>query len=372
MKLLTVNVGSSSVRLSAFSMEHGEQRRVATYHGAQDPSKANAVLSEVLSDWNLDSFDAVVHRIVHGGRTLVKPCLLDAGIEAQMLDLAELAPLHQPAALAWIKACREALGESVPQVAVFDTAFFAELPEVAASYALPRALCAKYGVRRYGFHGLAHQNMWRQWCLLHKRTEGDGRLITLQLGSGCSMAAIKHGQPLDTSMGFSPLEGLVMATRSGDIDPGLLTFLQRNEGLTAVQLEQLLNEQSGLLGLSGTSGDMHRLMMSDDANARLAVAAFCYRARKYLGAYFAVLGGADAIVFGGGIGEHAAAIRRNILTGMEWCGIKLDDQANDATVGHGGRISANDSAVEVWVVQVDEAEILASEAMSILPMAGNQ
>jgi len=372
MKLLTVNVGSSSVRLSAVLMEHGKPRRVATHHGAQNSSRAPAVLSEVLSDWNLASFDAVVHRIVHGGRTLAKPCLLDAGIEAQILDLVELAPLHQPAALAWIKACREVLGASVQQVAVFDTAFFTELPEVAASYALPRALCAKYGVRRYGFHGLAHQAMWRQWCLLRMHTEGNGRLITLQLGSGCSMAAIKDGRALDTSMGFSPLEGLPMATRCGDIDPGLLTFLQRNEGMTAAQLERLLNEQSGLLGLSGTSGDMQRLLTAEDANARLAVAAFCYRARKYLGAYFAVLGGADAIVFGGGIGEHAAAIRRNILTGMEWCGIKLDDQANSETIAHGGRISADDSAVEVWVVQVDEAEVLASEAMSILPLAGNQ
>jgi len=186
------------------------------------------------------------------------------------------------------------------------------------------------------------------------------------------MAAIKHGRPLDTSMGFSPLEGLLMATRCGDIDPGLLTFLQRNEGMTAAQRERFLNEQFGLLGLSGTSGDVHRLLTADDASARLAVAAFCYRARKYIGAYFAVFGGADAIVFGGGIGEHAAAIRRNILTGMEWCGIKLDDQANSETIGHSGRISADDSAVEVWVVQVEEAEILVSEAMSILPLAGNQ
>ena len=372
MKLLTVNVGSSSVRLSVFSIGEAKPTCVASYHGKQDASKALAVLREVLRDWQLAGVDAVAHRIVHGARLLVKPCLIDRDIEAQIRALAELAPLHHPAALAWIKACHELLGASVPQVAVFDTAFFAELPEVAASYALPHALCAKYGFRRYGFHGLAHQAMWQQWCALRTHTQAKARLISLQLGSGCSIAAVKDGQALDTSMGFSPLEGLVMATRCGDIDPGLLSYLLRNEGLTAAQLDRLLNEQSGLLGLSGSSADMHRLLLTDDANARLAIAVFCYRARKYLGAYFAVLGGADAIVFGGGIGEHAAAIRRHILTGMEWCGITLDERANDATIGDVGRISAHDSPVEVWVLPVDEAEILCSEAMSILPMLGNR
>jgi acetate kinase len=308
----------------------------------------------------------VAHRVVHGGQRFKEPCLLDAEAERAIAELAELAPLHNPAALRWIRACREVLGPEVPQAGVFDTAFFAGLPEVAATYALPGDLSRRHGIRRFGFHGLAHQSMGRRWRALRPDVEQGGRVISLQLGSGASVTAVDRGDPRDTSMGFSPLEGLVMATRSGDVDAGVLTFLQRVEGLSADALEEMLNRSSGLLGVSGFSSDMRELLASEAPAARLAVELYCYRARKYLGAYLAVLGGADAVLFGGGVGEHAASVRERILTGLEWCGIALDAEANRAATGQEARISAPESRTEVWVLPVDEATILAQEAAALL------
>ncbi|MBT9613627.1 MAG: acetate/propionate family kinase, partial [Burkholderiales bacterium] len=215
-------------------------------------------------------------------------------------------------------------------------------------------------------HGLAHQAMCRRWQALRPDIAGGGRVISFQLGAGCSITASERGIACDTSMGFSPLEGLVMATRSGDVDPGLVTYLQQAEGLSAEQVAQLLNHQSGLLGVSGLSGDMRKLLATDDPHARLAVALYCYRARKYLGAYLAVLGGADAILFGGGVGENAAAVRAAILDGFEWAGMRIDAAANLAATGREGCISAADSRVQAWVVPVDEAQILAQEALAVV------
>jgi acetate kinase len=306
----------------------------------------------------------VAHRVVHGGAHLTSTRRIDAEVEAEIERLAPLAPLHNPVALAWIGVCREVLGTDVSQVAVFDTAFYAKLPEVAATYALPRELGAKHRLRRYGFHGLAHQALWLRWRELRPDLPDGGRVISFQLGAGCSVTAIAHGQPLDTSMGFSPLEGLVMATRSGDVDPGLVTHLQRVERLSASDAERLLNERSGLLGVSGVSGDMRKLVGSDDPRARLALQLYCYRARKYLGAYLMVLGGADAILFGGGVGEHAATVRAGILEGLDWAGIRLDAAANAANTGREGRISDTGSRTEAWVIPVDEARLLAREAFA--------
>jgi acetate kinase len=287
-------------------------------------------------------------------------------VEAEIERLAPLAPLHNPLALAWIRACREQLGAELPQVAVFDTGFYARLPEVARTYALPYTLMRKLIVRRYGFHGLAHEAMWRRWRALRS---ADKCVISLQLGAGCSITAVCNGAPVDTSMGFSPLEGLVMATRAGDVDPGLLLYLQRAEGMTPERLEKLLNEESGLLGVSGASSDMRALLTSSDPQARLAVDLYCYRARKYIGAYLATLGGADAILFGGGVGEHAPAVRAKILDSMQWAGIVLDAARNDAAIGTEARISDLNSKVEVWVVPVDEAVILAQAAQAVLGQA---
>jgi acetate kinase len=249
--------------------------------------------------------------VVHGGTRLTASCWLDRDAEREIERLAPLAPLHNPHALAWIAACRAQFGRAVPQAAMFDTAFFASLPRFASTYALPAALTGHGELRRFGFHGLAHQSMLAAWG------QGQGRLITVQLGSGCSIAAIRDSQAVDTSMGFTPLEGLVMSTRSGDVDPGLLLHLQVAGGHSAERLAEVLSHQSGLLGLSSRSSDMRALLAADDPASALAIEIYCYRVRKYIGAYLAALNGADAILFGGGVGENAPAIRERILSDLD-------------------------------------------------------
>ncbi len=257
---------------------------------------------------------------------------------------------------------RRLLGEQVTQVAVFDTEFYQSLPEVAASYALPRELCQRHGIRRYGFHGIAHRAMWHRWREIRPEIKDGGRVISVQFGSGCSITAIDSGVPADTSMGFSPLEGLVMATRSGDLDPAVITFLQSEAELSAEEIERILNKQRGLLGLSGDSSDM-RVLDSVSPEAHLAVDLYCYRVRKYIGAYLAVLGGVDAILFGGGVSENSSRVRARILQGMEWLGMELDQVHNDNSAGKEMYISAAEGQSEVWVIPVDEAGVMAREAL---------
>lgn len=365
--LVTVNTGSSSVRMAAFSCEEGRSLSLrAVEHHVMADCDETEVLRQFLSANVPGGVVAVAHRIVHGGRQLVKSCLLNEAAEREIARLAQLAPLHNLMALRWITAARSLLGGRIPQVGVFDTAFYTGLPEVARTYAIPRALADRNEIRRYGFHGLAHQAMWRRWQTLHPDHAHESRIITLQLGSGCSVTAIEGGLPQDTSMGFSPLEGLVMATRSGDVDPAMISFLQRVEHWSPEDVDRVLSSESGLLGLSGISGDMRELLCTDDQHARLAVDLYAYRARKYIGAYLAVLGGADAIVFGGGVGEHAPAVRAAILKNMEWAGVRLDAAANEIVVAKEGRISHPDSRIEVWVLPVDEQQILALEALAVI------
>lgn len=370
MNVLTVNTGSSSVRLAAFAVQDGRQTLLASDRKDRNEGSPAEVLRGFIDAHGLDSIAAIAHRVVHGGARLISSRLIDAAVEAEIDRLSVLAPLHNPVALAWIRGCREHFGARVPQVGVFDTAFFATLPAEAATYALPAALSRRHGIRRYGFHGTAHEAMWRRWRQLRPDLAGGGRVISLQLGAGCSITAVDQGEPKDTSMGFSPLEGLVMATRSGDLDPGLVTFLQTAEGLSAGDCARLLNEQSGLLGLSGVSDDIRAVLERDDPPARLAVDVYCYRARKYIGAYLAVLRGADGILFGGGVGEHVAAVRERILAPMDWCGLALDRAANRSTIGREGRISAPHSRIDVWVVPTDEASLLADAAVEVLRAAG--
>lgn len=363
--ILTINNGSSSMRLALFEW-HAQDgvRLLAAAQHARDDNDPQAMLQHFLEANGVARPSMVAHRVVHGGEYFSASCLLDAAAEREIERLALLAPLHNPVALAWIRAARTLLGAGVPQVGVFDTAFYASLPVLARTYAIPADLARKHALRRYGFHGLAHQSMARHWRQLHPA--GAARVISLQLGAGCSITASLGGKPLDTSMGFSPLEGLMMATRSGDIDAGLVTFLQRQEGLTPQQTETLLNQHAGLLGVSGISADMAKLLESDDPKATLAVDLYCYRARKYVGAYLAVLGGADAVVFGGGVGENAPAIRARILAGLEWAGLAIDAEANAAATGTQARISRSDSPIEVWVLPVNEAVILAEQAVAVV------
>lgn len=320
---------------------------------------------------SLAEIDGVGHRVVHGGEVFRSSVRVDDRVLEALQDMIHLAPLHNPYNLKGIQAVRELLGTGVPQVAVFDTAFHASLPEQAYLYAIPYSLYRRYKVRRFGFHGTSHRYVaWR-----YRRITGvpreKVRIVTLHLGNGCSACAIEGGRSVDTSMGFTPLEGLVMGTRSGDLDPALLEYIGAREGMGPVEVQGLLNRQSGLLGLSGLTHDMRDLLAEiaehDDRRARLAVSVFCYRVRKYLGAYLAALGGADAIVFAGGIGENSPDIRRWILEGMEWFGLSLDDEANAAAVGgRTARISTEGSRLAAWVIPTDEELLIARDTCRVV------
>lgn len=363
--VLTVNAGSSSVRLALHRAQGRTLDACAGVHHDRDAGPPVALLRDFIAAHATAAVDLVAHRVVHGGPRFGAPQRIDGEVESEIERLSALAPLHHPAALAWIHACRDEFGAGVEQVAVFDTAFHAGLPATAAGYALPHALAERHGLRRYGFHGIAHRALWSRWCTLRPDLPDGGRLVTLQLGAGCSVCAIERGRSVDTSMGYSPLEGLMMATRCGDVDPAVLIALQREAGLAPAEVERLLATQSGLLGVSGLSADMRVLLASDDARSRLAVDMFCHRARKVLGAYLAVLRGADGIVFGGGIGENAPAVRERILDVFEWAGLALDAAANAACAGREACIIRADSRIQVWVVPVDEASELATQALSL-------
>jgi acetate kinase len=300
--------------------------------------------------------------VVHGGDQFRESVVIDDEVMAGIDRLADLAPLHNPGSIAGIKGMRTVMGAHIPMVAVFVTAFHRSIPPHAATYAIGLDLARKHGIRRYGFHGIAHASLAGICAVAANRPLAQLRLITLQLGNGCSATAIEGGRSVDTSMGFTPLEGLVMGTRSGDLDPAVIGHLVRREGLSVDEVECLLNERSGLLGLSGLSGDMRELLNEaggkPESRAALAVDLFCYRVRKYIGAYLAVLGGADALVFCGGIGEHAPAIRARICEGMDWCGLRLDPLLNEAAVkivpGDAMKISEEGAPLACYVAGVDE------------------
>ena len=312
--------------------------------------------------------DAVAHRVVHGGDLFTGATVIDEKTLARIESLDDLAPLHNPAAVSGIHAARKIFGSTVPMAAVFDTAFHHTIPETAAMYAIPYDLAAKHRIRRYGFHGMAHQYSMLRYAALTGASPDQVKLVTLHLGNGASACAIRDGRSIDTSMGFTPLEGLVMGTRSGDLDPALVSFLARKENVDAAEVERWLNQRSGLLGLSGQSNDMRELLSryENDQRARLAIDVFCYRARKYLGAYLAVLGGAEAVVFSGGIGENAPAIRESICRGMVWCGLQLDKKKNNAAIGVATAIAAPDARIDAYVIPSDEEAVIAAEAAWLL------
>ena len=307
--------------------------------------------------------DAVAHRVVHGGNLFTAATVIDDETLVRIESLDDLAPLHNPAAVSGIHAARKIFGSTAPMAAVFDTAFHHTLPETAATYAIPYDLAAKHGIRRYGFHGMAHQYSMLRYAALSGVSPEQTKLVTLHLGNGSSACAIRGGRSIETSMGFTPLEGLVMGTRSGDLDPALVTFLVRKENIDAAEVERWLNHRSGLLGLSGRSNDMRDLLSryGSDRRAGLAIDVFCHRARKYLGAYLAVLGSAAAVVFSGGIGENAPAVREMICAEMEWCGLRLDKDKNNAAVGVEAAIGGTDARIGAYVIPSDEEAIIAAE-----------
>lgn len=316
----------------------------------------------------LRELDAVGHRVVHGGDRFKAAVRIDADTVAAIEACNELAPLHNPASVSGIRAAHAVLGPDVPMVAVFDTSFHQTLPEHAATYAIPYELARRHRIRRYGFHGLAHRYLALRYGEIVGTSPDRVNIITLHLGNGCSMCAIQGGRSIDTSMGFTPLEGLVMGTRAGDLDPALVGYLSRKEDVPVGEVEAWLNERSGLLGVSGRSYDMRELLAHarEDARTRLAVDLFSYRARKYLGAYLATLGGAEAIVFSGGIGENAPLVRANICEGMQWCGLELDPGRNEALVGAEGRISPPNARIHAYVIPSDEELLIARDTASVI------
>ena len=403
MKVLTINCGSSTLKfrlLEIFPLDSGRERwlargivdRIGTRGTLEFTAENGGALSqpvEVLDhgeaaartiEWlgstgllEPEGIEALGHRVVHGGDRFVEPTLLDEEVVEALEALTELAPLHNGPSLRAIRAARALLGSAVPMVATFDTAFHATLPDRASRYAIPPELAKKHGIRRYGFHGLAHRYMTERYAAITSSPVEQPKLVTLQLGNGCSAAAVEGGRSVDTSMGLSPLEGLMMGTRSGDVDPSLAGFLARREDVEIEEAEGWLNQRSGLLGVSGRSKDMRELLEAEnrgDTRAALAIEMFCYRVRKQIGAYLAALGGADAVIFGGGIGENAPPVRARVCAGLEWCGLQLDEKRNAKAVGIEAKISQSGSRMDAYVVSVNEEEIIARDTVHCLHEAG--
>jgi acetate kinase len=314
---------------------------------------------------------AVGHRVVHGGERFTSSVLITDEVLRGIEDCIELAPLHNPANIQGIVAARTTLGSALPQVAVFDTAFHQTLPEQAFLYALPYQLYRRHRIRRYGFHGTSHRYVAYRYRKLKGIARDATNIITLHLGNGCSIAAIKGGNSIDTSMGFTPLEGLVMGTRSGDLDPSIVDLIGTKEGLSSSEVESLLNKQSGLLGISGLTDDMRELLAEahehDDRRARLAIEIFCYRARKYIGSYLAAMNGAEAIVFTGGIGENSAEIRARICGELASLGVEVDAELNAANgATKNGQISSDSSRVAVFVIPTNEELLIARDTVRVI------
>ena len=400
MRILVVNCGSSSLKFQLIECSGeslGEQRKLArgvvdrigvaqsTFQATIGSGEAtnevgsfadHAAAARKVLEWLETSglasdapVDAVGHRVVHGGDRFTGATVIDDDVIQAITDVTELAPLHNGPSLAAVRAFRDSLGERVPMVAAFDTTFHHLMPERAYRYAIPVDLADRHHIRRYGFHGIAHQYMAERYSALSGRPLEGSRIVTVQLGNGCSFAAIDNGRSIDTSMGLTPLEGLIMGTRSGDVDPALPGFIAEREGMTFDAVEDLLNKQSGLLGLSGLSRDMRELLEAEQkghGGAALAIEAFCYRVRKYIGAYMAALGGANAIVFGGGIGEKAHPIRARICQSMEWAGVAIDARRNEKVFDTEGLISADNSGVAIYVIPVDEATVIARDTVRLL------
>ena len=396
MKVLVLNCGSSSIKYKLFDMDH---KAVIAQGGIEKiglkdsflkltlPNGEKKVLEKDIPEHtvgvefilqtltsaeygvvkSMDEIGAVGHRMVHGGEKFSQSVLLTPEVLEAFAACNDLAPLHNPANLKGVHAI-SAILPHVPQVGVFDTAFHQSMPDYAYMYAVPYELYQKYGVRRYGFHGTSHRYVSKRVCeFLGVNPEGQ-RIITCHIGNGGSITAIKDGKSVDTSMGLTPLEGLMMGTRSGDIDAGAVTYIMEKEGLDAAGLSNLLNKKSGVMGIFGESSDMRDLeaaVAAGNPRARLAENMYFYRIKKYIGAYAAALGGVDILVFTGGVGENQASARWGACTGLEFMGIKLDAEKNKMR-GEEAVISTDDSKVKVVVIPTDEELMIASDTMAIL------
>jgi acetate kinase len=359
--ILVLNSGSSTVKYQLIDLGRETRRG-----GMIETTDHAAAVEQILTEISADAIDGVGHRVVHGGDRFTAPTVIDDDVVAGIEALIPLAPLHNPGSLAGIRAARAKL-PGVPHVAVFDTAFHATLPEAAATYAIDREVAATWGIRRYGFHGTSYRYVSSRTAELLGASPGELNLIVLHLGNGASAAAVRGGRSVETSMGFTPLEGLVMGSRSGDLDPSVPAYLQRSAGLSVDDVTALLERRSGLQGLAG-SGDMRTVLRrraAGDPAAALAFDVYCHRIRKYVGAYHAVLGRVDAVVFTAGVGEHAPEVRAASLNGLEGWGIVVDPELNRGT-GGARRISPAGARVAVCVVPTDEEFAIAEDVQSVL------
>jgi len=393
MKILVLNSGSSSVKFKLFEMRSeqvivsglveniGRNDSHALMHGCQDVYRLEAPIADhdaaleavrtlLISNGIIDDFDAldgIGHRVVHGGERFNTPIRISESVLETIESLSPLAPLHNPANARGIRAMRT-LAPHVPQVAVFDTAFHHTMPPAAFRYALPEHFYKELSVRRYGFHGTSHGYVAGECAARMGKPLDALNLITLHLGNGASACAIRNGRSIDTSMGFTPLEGLVMGTRSGDIDPGLLAYLSRETGMEAQALDDLLNHECGLLGVAGTNDmrDIEARMRDEEPSALLAFELFVRRIRKYIGAYAVLLDRVDAIVFTGGIGEHSAAVRHAVCKGLHILGIETDKKQNEELGEEGGTFHSGQSLSQLHVIPTDEEHSIARQCLPYL------
>ena len=394
MKVLVINAGSSSIKYYLYQMPQAEvlakgvverigeeisklshlydNKTYTIQTRLENVEKGMELILETLASkdvgviQSISEIGAVGHRVVHGGEEFTGSVIIDEKVIASVKKFADLAPLHNPPNLAGIQAVQRKL-PGTKQVACFDTAFHATIPKIAYMYGLPYELYEQYGIRRYGFHGISHRYVARRAAAIMGRGKYDINAVTCHLGNGCSVTAVKQGRSIDTSMGFTPLEGVPMGTRSGDLDPAILFYLG-DKGYDVKALKELCNKKSGLLGISGVSNDVRNLVKlagQGNSRAQLAIDIFCYRIKKYIGVYCAVLDTVDAVVFTGGIGENAVFLRQQICAGLTQLGIQLDRETNQMAVAKEAEISTKDSRVKVFVIPANEQVAIANDTYEL-------
>ncbi|MCK4906275.1 MAG: acetate kinase [Spirochaetes bacterium] len=396
MSILVLNCGSSSLKYqlinissgmcltkgsvekiggneAIFSYEIGKNERFKEVYQIFDHTDALTYVIKSITnpDHNIlksiDGIAAIGHRVVHGGEKFTESVLIDDGVISEIRECMELAPLHNPANLQGILVCMKLLPD-VPNIAVFDTAFHQTMPDYAYIYALPYVMYTRHKIRRYGFHGTSHRFVAERAAKMLGKPLKNTSVITCHLGNGSSICAIKNGKSIDTSMGFTPLEGLIMGSRSGDLDPAIILHIISKEELTVHEANSMLNKHSGLLGISGNTNDMRELtesMKKGDKRAQLAISILVYRLKKYICGYLGAMGGADAIIFTAGIGENSAYVRENSLSNLEFMGIKIDKRKNKSITGE-GFISGNDSKIKILVISTNEELVIARDTANML------
>jgi acetate kinase len=403
MNILVLNCGSSSIKYQFFDMDHekalakglvariGMTGAVLTHKPVDRPEikisgeildhiAATAYVISILLSANhgvikdKSEIHAIGHRVVHGGERFAESVLITPEVMAEIRNLIDLAPLHNPHNLRGIQACEKTL-PGIPQVAVFDTAFHHQMPPEAYIYGLPYVMYKKYGIRRYGFHGTSHFYVAHRAAALMRKPIEQLKTITCHLGNGASITAVDGGVSIDTSMGFTPLEGLLMGTRSGDLDPAVILHVMGREELSLHEGNTLLNKHSGLIGISGVSSDMREIIQASEVNhtnARLALNIYCYRLRKYIGSYAAALKGLDCLVFTAGVGENSPIIREMTCKGLEFMGVELDAERNSAAIGKEMEISSDQSRIKVFAVPTNEELVIARDTKEIVEKSGRK